>query len=293
MPHHFNVLDHFQVTNVWYEIIDTHGCYMIRLEKINLASPSWWAPVTAPEPTFTGPNDFVNAEKLCKSCKTSSEEMFENGWVCLNRDCLDYFGCGLQVGPTHVPANRVYNQNFLLKRSLYTGPALNPLSPVKLTDSELQNSNLFGVEKELKGGVVCDNCQACVLRRNWSTWDCDTPDCGWKYELTQKVITIDDLKAENAAVEKSLLKRSNINHSDVTSTLNQPRAGFMVDTYKIPGSTAGSIVGTIEHWRSSDAINKHPDGPDDMLVQIQEQGCGLSRHPVRNPGCKFIIDRFH
>ncbi|KAI9802588.1 MAG: hypothetical protein M1833_001662 [Piccolia ochrophora] len=49
-PYPFCVMDYFQVTDVWPEMIHGKVCYMFRFEKLHLAETSWWAPVGSPNP---------------------------------------------------------------------------------------------------------------------------------------------------------------------------------------------------------------------------------------------------
>lgn len=44
LPHYYNVLDYFHITDVWCEKYNGVSRWMVRLEKINLNEISWWSP---------------------------------------------------------------------------------------------------------------------------------------------------------------------------------------------------------------------------------------------------------
>jgi hypothetical protein len=44
LPHYYNVLDWFHVTDVWTEKLNGKTRWMVRLEKIYLNEQSWWSP---------------------------------------------------------------------------------------------------------------------------------------------------------------------------------------------------------------------------------------------------------
>jgi hypothetical protein len=278
MPHYYNVLDWFHVTDVWCERSSGFKCWMVRLEKICLSTKSWWAPIGS---QALNPNRNINAIKTgtasCRLCKTASKDIYNAGWACLNTKCDAYFNFSKEVDDTTLD----YNEEFMNERTRFTGGPLDPLAPPLLTDNFLTDNNNFGVEKLWNTGIVCPICKGCSRRIEWRQWRCETPGCLFTYSVLQKTMKVHDAIAQGFAYDKEWYDQK------IGIRFGQKAMG-MYDVYEyiIPGEGKDEISGIIRHFAANGIINGQPDGPNDLFRFMQESDFGLKRYPARQKGCK-------
>jgi hypothetical protein len=279
MPHYYNVLDWYHVTDVWCEKSNGFKCWMVRLEKICLGTKSWWAIDSQP----LDPNRDINAIKTdttrCESCKVVSKEIYNAGWACLNTSCRAYFDFNKEIDDKMLD----YNEKFMNERNQFTGGPLEPLVPPLLTDQVVEGNGDFGVERACKAGIVCHLCKGCSRRIEWRQWTCETPGCRFTYSVLQRTMKVHDAIALSFNLEEnSYVKRSGIRFSQRVMGM------YDVFEYIIPGRGENEDVGIIKHFRANGIINGQPDGPNDLFRLMQERDFGLKRRPVRQKGRKSI-----
>lgn len=68
-------------------------------------------------------------------------------------------------------------------------------------------------------------------------------------------------------------------------------AGFEVNRYWIPADTADlqEEAGYIYHFKSTNAINQKPQGPDELLHLLQTAEFDLKRGIARGGLCEFSL----
>ncbi|KAI1641496.1 hypothetical protein F4809DRAFT_654963 [Biscogniauxia mediterranea] len=153
--HYFNVLDFFHVTDIWSEAtVGEEGRlikhFMVRFEKIDLETRSWWSQGTGLEFDRYSVGDFQCHKKICSSCGCENKEIFTKGWACLERKCRKF----MAFDPPANVDKLEYNDNFLRERTLYrgSGPKF-PLVPALPSTFLIENGAKYGVEKEFKEGI--------------------------------------------------------------------------------------------------------------------------------------------
>lgn len=294
MPHYYNVLAWYHVTDVWCEKgwckKNPEGVKygMVRLEKIDLGTKSWWAPAGSPLPD---PQRNINAitttSQVCPKCQQQCAAIFEQGWCCLNTLCRGFFEFDLldTVSQEAFYKALVYNPSFLEKRTLFQGQITQPLVP-QLPAIDQIGTSLLGYESQFKEGVVCPDCGACSRRIQWEKWSCENPDCSWTLRAPPSVVSIaqatSNLDPEDKPVDGKM----------IPSTPGMPLGNnYSVVEYAIPGERDASgnhstNAGIIRHFIANDVINSQPNGPNDLYHQMQKGEFGLQRKPVRQPGCE-------
>ncbi|KAE9365208.1 hypothetical protein N431DRAFT_420140 [Stipitochalara longipes BDJ] len=285
LPHYYNVLDHFHVTDIWAEKYNLITRWMVRLEKINLDQQSWW---TA-EGTSHSPPNFVSPKapvRQCPTCKAFSKTIYQQGWVCLNADpvpvtgpqgehekttCPDFFNFGADVDDKTLK----FTGQFLQERTPFKGHVTEPLIPPFLTEAAADSIGALAFEEKCRKGIVCSQCGCCSSRVNWAKWVCENPICDFEYSLTPRVIpaslAISDSKPpkpQDAFVYKSIR----------FTTSN--RGSWKVTKYRLPDEESG-CAGYISHFTSNTAINQRPGGPDDLFIELQTADLNLKRKPSR------------
>lgn len=275
LPHYYNVLDWFHVTDVWAEMIDGFMTWCVRMEKIRLDTKSWWAPIDSPP---LDPNRnfdlFRSPTSACRRCDNISKVIFKQGWTCLSTNCEEFF---IFNPPVH-ESDLEYTEVFKKERTIYHGKPPGPLAPPFLTEADMIVSNRSGTEVAFTKGIVCPKCNGCSRRTEWVRWSCETPGCGFTYSLPFKTVSVAD------ATRNSGSPRADMYLSEFGITYEAKVLGaYNVFEYGVPGPDR-RIVGVLRHFRSNNIINHQPDGPNDLFRLMQEKDFDLRRRPVRQPG---------
>jgi hypothetical protein len=194
LPHYYNVLDWFHVTDVWQEKVLGHNdarvsIWKVRLEKIELARRSWWAAQTAP--SRDDELHPVTEMHACTVCRRESKVKFNIGPACLNASCSEFFNFGIEYDDNILD----YNSTFLRERTTYTGIQPAPLSPPPPTDESLELDNAYGYERLCKRGIVCQKCGCCTRRIEWKQWSCENGKCDYTHRVKQLLVPLSKVMA--------------------------------------------------------------------------------------------------
>ena len=271
MPHEYNVLDHFQITDIWAEKNNGVTCFKYRLEKIDLASKSWWAPKGSPDPR---PDFSVEMTKnKCMYCAKSSKAIFEK-WVCLNSDCAHFWKYENGKSPSK---DSKYSRAFLAERTEWSSHIL-PAYKIKPDLLELGNNDeaSFAYSRTGWKGIVCPNCGRCNSRRFWDAWYCETTGCDFKHQISQPVLS-----------PRAVLDGHEVEFSghaiprDEYSPLIKSHQSEFQGNWRI--STFDLIDGnTVTHFHANKAINDVSRGPSDLFRDLQNNNVmGLQRHEMK------------
>ena len=280
LPHYYNVLGWFHITDVWCEMSNGFKRWVIRLEKIDLAEKSWWAATPNLSPTQTpsqisseGP--VITQSYMCAKCHKSSKLIYNTGWACLQPECSEYF-----VFPHGYEDEKLdYNQEFLKERTRFIGEAPQPLAPPIHTDADLENLGLHGFESPFKRGIVCPECGCCSRRVEWRQWSCENEKCYFVHRINQKPARLIDVIANGLEEEmpKEFYKGGILFSQGICGL-------YDVHTYTIPGES-GEAIGFVRHFKTNSTVNKQKDGPNDLFYRIQKHFIdtdGLKRKAARN-----------
>ncbi|KAI0883663.1 uncharacterized protein GGS22DRAFT_189634 [Annulohypoxylon maeteangense] len=284
-PHEYNVLDHFQVTDIWSEKVHGHGgklvkIYRIRLEKVNLKSRSWWTPKDANEESIgeVEVGHHVCALAYCLACRNPSKVIYKQGWTCLHKDCKQFFCFPRNKDSTDLnPAELEYNEDFLKERTPFLGDNLCPLVPPlpQITDKT------FGSEKEFKAGIVCPRCGCCIRRMKWVGWFCENPLCEFSYRIPlKKFHTIDFTDGNGSKSNKDSFDKCVKRMPQVTTS------NHIFTTYFLPDEKKG-FLGTITVIRPREGVFTRSGGINDLYTRFQDQDLGLERRGARAAGSRI------
>ncbi|KAI9743396.1 MAG: hypothetical protein M1818_003243 [Claussenomyces sp. TS43310] len=282
LPHYYNVLDWFQVTDVWCELSGGFKCWMVRLEKMALDKKSWWASrISSPINPDREYSSIRTIQRQCSICQVISKEIYNAGWTCLNPRCRIYFRFDNQ--PDGIADDKLldYNSAFLEERTplhLHDPPS-EPLDPPLLTDEDVERTGGFGIETKFKAGIVCPRCKGCSRRIEWSRWKCEH-GCSFTHAVQQKVVPV------TQAISRSLDTGREQCDMGFGIGFSQKTLGlYDVYEYTIPGLEGdGNPAGFIRHFKANGIINRQVDGPNDLFRLMQERDFGLKRHPARQAG---------
>jgi hypothetical protein len=187
MPHVYNVLDWFKVTDVWWSKVSGKKVIRFRFEKHNLDQPGWWVPADYVEEFPLGClEQDLDARKTCHKCQSTWDTVYTVGWMCLNSAC-DLFWKIATNGPLmrDAPsANLKYDPRFLNKKTNWIssqGPE--PLVARRSVLDDTENS--MNILRHGTKGIVCERCNNCIrrLRMTGSAWSCDAPNCDFVVQV--------------------------------------------------------------------------------------------------------------
>lgn len=255
---------------------------MVRLEKIDLSEKSWWAAAGTPHPDLHRDFELIKTVSAsCLSCKETNQEIFTQGWTCLNTSCPNFFNfpCHATLGSTDFVDSFLYSRDFVQKRTRFQGKISQDLVP-KLPEVDKIGTVTRGCETVFGEGVVCSSCSGCTRRRKWNRWECEN-GCDWKLLAPPAVTSVKDSlsdKPQKAIELCSPLVQKN--------QIQVPGGKYDVFEYKLPGEAEGSTAGSIWHFQANSTVQRQPNGPDDLFRGMQESDLGLDRSAVRNKDCK-------
>ena len=270
MPHQYNVLGYFQVTNIWPEKNGNSLCYKFRFEKTHLKELSWWAPAGASEPKEPDFSIQIPYQQ-CVSCGDTYIQILER-WVCLNAECTKFW----TYENGRVPAaDAKYNPAFLKKRTEWpehqTPPySLRPkLFTCKPTDA------ITAYSKESWAGMCCPECGCCSSRVEWERWVC--PKCGFVHTPPRPVVSATRGAAPLARINVFsglAVPADAVNPQFVTSTTSARLGDYRLTTYEL---TPGNFV---YHFSANETVSEAIDGADNLFLELQQYKLGLKRHAV-------------
>jgi hypothetical protein len=263
------------VTDVWRET--EKKTWKFRFEKIDLTQKSWWAPrefyATGDELLVPRYDAFKATEEKCEACRKPSKHIYEQGWVCLNSDCRQYF----QFADASIDAHCLtYCDAFLKERSPFKGTQPGPLRPALLTQAEADDTNVTPYDEAFRAGIVCPMCGCCSRRTEWRYWRCENSACDFEYHLRTRMISVDEAIDEGMSQAR---KKPKVIESVRKAQFQVEK--YDVQEYILPGPDGG-LAGSVRVFKPRLDIKQQADGPDDLFRELQTDNFKLTRNPTRN-----------
>lgn len=281
LPHYYNVLDWFHVTDVWQEKILGYNnirvsIWKVRLEKIDLNKRSWWGAQTTPLADNTIPP--TSEKYTCPVCKQESKVRYNIGPACLNTSCSEFFVFGVEYDDNDLD----YHPSFLKERTKYVGKPLDPLSPPPPTNEKLRGENGYGYETLCKCGIVCQKCGCCTRRIEWKQWSCENDKCDYTHCVEQLLVPLSVVIANKMDVVQGMdakgeLREERLKPPHKNIPFSQSIIGsYDLYNYDLPNESGG-ISGSVRHFKSNNLINQQRDGPNDLFREVQGSQLDLKR----------------
>lgn len=291
--------------------------YMMRLQKVDLASKSWWAAKDSPDPPIIRDFQTRPASIMCTSCQHSSCIVYKDAWMCLNRNCQAFWKVNgappttaLEYDPVFLSHRSNFDEEYSLDSEKFV---LIPPPPVITAD----NLNIYRLGVHARQGIVCPLCAKCVARVLWDGWKCSVkhhtgpqprsnePKCPFNLIIHGPPISLWDVVAApySSPMERSrsLGRNSAMPRGGLESFYDHPRFDAnCIQPEDDPTSLAPyrklkyslGEIGTITHLVSNLAINARDNGPDDLFQRFQGLNLDLRRERLQmSPGMyQFILN---
>ena len=280
VPHRYNVLGFFRITHLWFEASGDSAGARVRLEKVDLDTPSWWMPQgMVPRPPLEQRTDTAPAPTFpCLACGGYSPQVYAEGWMCLEESCPQFW----KINGVHAPAELAYNPQFLTMR--VRDPVRNhnsyPLVPT-VTEKFRETDPLQTTARCSWRGVVCPLCRRCNSRIYWDGWRCETPSCTWSHTGPRVALPLCSTQDDAEPTKKGARLPYFGNANELRPRMSWMK-GYRKDVYHIPN------IGTVTHYAAMGYVNHRRGGPNDMFQMLQTtEGLGLRRYPLKQSVGKF------
>ena len=271
IPHKYCVMDVFAVVDIWRERLDKHAAIFYRMQKIDLVKKSWWARAGSASQLL--PPDFSKKahRQQCSECQRESPQRFSKSWMCCNHECTAFW----KINERFAPEKQTYNPDWLAERQEWTGFDPSYATTAELIQEDAGHDSTATVSEICTKGIVCPQCQGCIVRMHWDAWRCQTDGCGFVHKLAGKPLTALQVGGElskrfdgPAMSEDKVLDPAIGYHS-------KQHGWFRISKYDLaPGCF-------VVHVHSNSAINRAPGGPDDLFWNLQQADLGLKRNLMK------------
>ncbi|TID23723.1 Oxoglutarate/iron-dependent oxygenase [Venturia nashicola] len=273
IPHEFCVLDWFKPTHVWTEKVGDRRVIRYRFEVLDSGKAAWWRGEGVVEAVELAelPPPFSHQ---CPSCQQESQQIYLNGWMCTNYDCLVLWQFIDGTDPDN--STLVYDPRWLKQTTPWSHaspPQATKPDPWILAKGSRQFDH--GMVWQATKGIACPNCDMCGPREHWTYWECR--NCHTRYETPRSIVTPDLLHDWLNPVDTGYAHTKDDFHESVKLTL------LFIGNYRVHIYTIPGIDGFVAHMLANKTVNEERDGPDDMFVQLQKEDIGLKRASMR-PG---------
>lgn len=268
----------FAIIEIWYEKLHGRMAIVYRMQKLDLARKSWWAPSTS-SPSVEAPNFTVKAERrTCTKCSIESPQRFAQGWMCANTACKMFWKIRGKVASE----NLSYNVAWLAERTKWSGFDASYKTKADLLPTGTRKEATFAVSEACTKGIVCRQCGACIPRRHWDAWKCQTIGCGFTYKVLGEPVSASAVAGDSCRkFDGPAMSEDKILGSTIKCHTEQ-HGLFRVSKYDLP---EGCFV---VHLHSNDTINRAPGGPDDLFWDLQRTDIGLTRHSMKQAVGLFL-----
>ncbi|KAF2728760.1 hypothetical protein EJ04DRAFT_88042 [Polyplosphaeria fusca] len=277
-PHMYCVMDYFKPTHIWSEKSNGKKLLRYRFEKLNVKKPSWWAPrgeLKEPVPLGSLPPP---PTKDCPLCGKESQQVYLQGWVCLQPNCNAFWR--LEDGNEPVEDDLIYDPRFLKQATAWPNDGHDyPLAPDAV---ELSSQSMVGEDRAVASwlGMVCPVCGRCNSRFSWIGWECGNSACNFKKYPPITVIPATTLRDPfNPLTTEYALSRDT--HLPLVTLSVSFSHNYRINRYTIPG-----IDGFVVHLVANKSVIEEPGGPNDMFEELQQKDIGLRRRPMDNAQMK-------
>ena len=270
VPHRYNVMGLFHVTDIWSEKVNGYTLCRVRFDIIDLETPSWWGVQGSPLPTQK--SDFTTKAlvRVCTVCGIESKQRHALGWACLNESCARF-----SETDGHVPQQAtIWNPAFVGERTkwpTHVKPCLQikPAPPMGLSDGSLK-----GTSSSAWKGMVCPICGRCNSRTKWDEWKCETNECTFEVPIYHHIVPQHQLEPDHSFPTEGHSIPCDKFQDPVMQT-SRVHGYWRVLTYELfPGNF-------VTHYLANQVINRQPGGADDILRALQGSKLGMQRSALK------------
>lgn len=277
MPHRYNVLGFFKVTDIIYVKGKraNQNVVQYRFEKLNPDEEAWWEPADA-EPTLQLGELGAPLQKRCGKCGVTQEQVYQK-WACLSTTCVAYWK--LSDGSDLQPSDIAYFNPQWLKKQTRWPSEEDPFDLVPLRADSKQALE-FTHPHDATRGICCPKCGMCNSRYQYKGWKCDNVTCDFFHVPTLRPAPIQATRNLARPVGTGRPISYDIAEPHIKRQ-HEYRFNHQINVFQIPGFDEDVIF----HMIANQRVLEESGGPDDMWKAMQEVDIGLERrHMVTGKG---------
>lgn len=286
-PREYCVLGHYKITHIWMEKTlegsTRRNILRYRFEKLKSGGEEiWWQPKGTSEvaPRGSLPPPVTHG---CTTCNNTSEQVYLQGWMCLNEKCEQHWKLVTASGGLRDPveSSLVLDPRFLKQKAApwSTENHTFDLMPYAVPMNEdMSAHSLYNVHAWK--GMVCPRCARCISRVGFSGWKCDTLGCGFEKIPPRKAISAKSMREVNHHVRNSYPRARDSIFGNTIEEGPIHAYNYTIKSYRLPG-----VKAFVTHMVPNDNALTEPGGPDDMFEELQLTDVGLERRingPITN-----------
>lgn len=207
--------------------------------------------------------------KECRECHTTSKQIYQQGWMCLNEKCKLHWTLNGKK-----PAGDLdFHEGFKMERTAFVGF----MPPHSLIPRLPNASTSQTVTRQCWKGFVCPKCGRCNQRTEWAGWQCLSEDCDYELVPPLEIVPASIFMGElSSHFQGHALSDDDFNSTQVRC-MRSTHGFYSVHDYILPFGIR------VTHGHSNAVINMQSGGPDDVFRGLQEAKIGLRRLPVQSP----------
>ncbi len=270
----------FHITEIWAEKSNGKIVMMIRMEKVDLYSKSWWA--AEDSKLLPGAGKITPAKairRVCTSCGNISPTIFKKGWICLRQTCLAFWTMN---GKPIDYLEASYDEAFINERTVFSGFE----APFMTTPKPLDPAVALPVSKQCWNGMVCPKCGKCIQRVHWTGWRCRNNKCDYMHTVPHKITPSSALLGDLTAPFSGHALSEDQHLDDQIKCRTGKHGLWRIHVYGF----AEDVVAF--HFHANEAINAKTGGADGILNALQAQNIGLERRPLKRAVGKLILQTY-
>ncbi|KAA8913875.1 hypothetical protein FN846DRAFT_37919 [Sphaerosporella brunnea] len=268
IPHRYCVLDWFKVTHAWAEKcpISGYSRWKFRFEKFDFSADGWWASKRNSGPTTECEISYAS----CKSCKGSWANIYQEGWMCMNPACPQWWKID---GIQQPEGSLTYTVEFQHAETVWPLEEIvpNDLRPVLNLDWDYMFQS---VKRRAWKGFCCPMCGRLSCRIYWDHLECANADCGFAVVPERRIaFRPEDLADPHAVTFKGPALPFDWWGSEI-ATFKTLLDGYTVIQYALPD------CGQVTHMLANQPINARQFGADWLLREYQSAAMPFMRHTM-------------
>ena len=268
LPYRYNSLSWYKPTHVWSEkVLNKRGqayeSIKYRFEKLDTSDQSWWCPSDTDLVKIGDLDPAV--EETCKECTTTHQQVYLEGWMCLNAECAKFW----TLPDGSAPKEELnYDPRFLKTKTAWSYEvAPHDMRPALPNPAAKMGED---VTYAMTRGMCCPECGKCTSRYLWKGWICS--GCGFQHAPEHIIIPALSIRDPWHPVSSGYsVSHDWADRQYVKTTVNFSH-NYHIVHYEIEG-----IQGRITHLVANKTVNEEPGGPDEIFEALQTLDVGLER----------------
>ena len=252
--------------------MDGKAAIFYRMQKTDLSSKSWWAPINCKEKTEVRDFGPKALRQTCTKCGQECPQRFAVGWMCANQQCKQFWKISNKI----VREGIAYNPLWLEERADLSKVESPFMTKGQLLSNFEKENGAINYSETAMRGIICPKCGGCIPRMHWNGWKCTSPGCGFVETLTPKPLhAVEVIDNVGKRFDGPALSEDTV--LDPAIPVSRKRHGlYNVTKYDLAD---GCFV---THVHSNKILNQAANGADQLFFALQKADVDFKRNLMRS-----------